>query len=103
MRVPFPIKDIHNDISLTRFVIPGLTKPALACPVLDTGYLVRGNPVFLKYWFPAFAGTASGFLLEFTPLKNGAGMTTFAIVNVAVFKMFFYDRLGSQLGLRSRR
>jgi len=23
-----------------------LTKPALACPVLDTGYLIRGNPVF---------------------------------------------------------
>jgi hypothetical protein len=30
------------------FVIPGLTKPALACPVLDTGYLIRGNPVFLS-------------------------------------------------------
>jgi hypothetical protein len=27
-------------------VIPGLTQPALACPVLDTGYLIRGNPVF---------------------------------------------------------
>jgi hypothetical protein len=58
---------IHDDISLIRFVIPGLTEPALACPVLDTGYLVRGNPVFLKEWFPAFAGTVSGFLLEFIP------------------------------------
>jgi hypothetical protein len=27
--------------------------------------LIR-NPVF-RYWFPAFAGTTSGFLLEFTP------------------------------------
>jgi len=60
-------KTIHDDISLIRFVIPGSTEPALACPVLDTGYLIRGNPLFLKYWFPAFAGTASGFLLEFIP------------------------------------
>jgi hypothetical protein len=28
----------------------------------------------------------AGFLLEFTPLKNGAGMTAFAVVNVAVYK-----------------
>jgi len=53
------IKAIHDDISLIRFVIPGSTEPA--------PYLIRGNPLFLKYWFPAFAGTASGFLLEFIP------------------------------------
>ena len=53
---------IHDDISLIRFVIPGLTKPA--------PYLIRGNPVFLKYWFPAFAG-----------------MTAFAMINVAVYKL----------------
>jgi len=36
-------------ISLIRFVIPGLTEPALACPVLDTGYLIRGNPrIYLR-------------------------------------------------------
>ena len=34
---------IHDDISLIRFVIPGLTKPA--------PYLIRGNPVF--FWIPA--------------------------------------------------
>jgi hypothetical protein len=28
----------------------------------------------------------SGFLLEFTPLKNGAGMTAFVVINVAVYK-----------------
>ena len=43
---------IHNDISLTRFVIPGLTR----------------NPVF--FWIPAFAG-----------------MTTFAIIKVAVYSL----------------
>jgi len=37
---------IHDDISLVRFVIPGLTKPA--------PYLIWGNPVFS--WIPAFAG-----------------------------------------------
>jgi hypothetical protein len=37
----------------TLIVIPGLTEPALACPVLDTGYLIRGNPVFLPLWIPA--------------------------------------------------
>jgi hypothetical protein len=42
---------IHDYISLIRFVIPGSTEPALACPVLDTGYLIRGNQVFL--WIPA--------------------------------------------------
>ena len=42
---------IHDDISLIQFVIPGLTKLALACPVLDMGYLIRGNPVF--FWIPA--------------------------------------------------
>jgi hypothetical protein len=34
---------IHDDISLIRFVIPGLTKPA--------PYLIRGNLVF--FWIPA--------------------------------------------------
>jgi hypothetical protein len=38
-----------------------------------------------SFWFPAFAGTGSGFLLEFIPLKNGAGMTAFAMINVAVY------------------
>jgi len=28
----------------------------------------------------------SGFLLEFIPLKNGAGMTAFALFNVALYK-----------------
>ena len=50
----------------TMIVIPGLTKPA-PC-------LTRGNPV-RQDWFPAFAGTTSGFLLEFIPTKIGAGMT----------------------------
>jgi hypothetical protein len=50
--MPCKIEDfIHDDISLEQFVIPGLTKPALVCPVLDTGYLIRGNPVFS--WIPA--------------------------------------------------
>jgi hypothetical protein len=37
-------------------VIPGLTEPALACPVVDTGYLIRGNPIFfeLDSGFPAY-------------------------------------------------
>jgi len=30
----------------TQNLIPDLIEPALACPVLDTGYLIRGNPVF---------------------------------------------------------
>jgi hypothetical protein len=37
---------VPKPFSLT--VIPSLTKPALACPVLDTGYPIRGNPVFLN-------------------------------------------------------
>jgi hypothetical protein len=45
------------------FVIPGLTKPA--------PYLIRGNP-FFENWFPASAGTALGFLLEFIPMEIGA-------------------------------
>jgi len=57
---------IREDISLRGSVIPGLIRPALACPVLDTGCLIRGNPV-PKNWFPAFAGTTSVFPLEFTP------------------------------------
>ena len=28
----------------------------------------------------------SGFLLEFIPLKNGAGMTAFAVINVAMYR-----------------
>jgi hypothetical protein len=47
-------KIIHDDMGLDEFVIPGLTEPALACPVLDTGYSIRGNPV------PLF-GHARGF------------------------------------------
>jgi hypothetical protein len=39
------------------FCHSGLDKPA--------PYLIRGNPVFFK----------SGFLLEFIPMKIGAGMT----------------------------
>jgi hypothetical protein len=39
----FSIHSIHDDISLIRFVIPGLTEPA--------PYLIRGNPVF--FWIPA--------------------------------------------------
>ncbi len=31
-------------------------------------YLIRGGIQYLKYWFPAFAGTTPRFLLEFTPL-----------------------------------
>ena len=60
------ILSMHGDISLMHFVIPGKTKPA--------PYLIRGNPVF-ENWFPAFAGTTSGFPLEFIPVKIGAGMT----------------------------
>ncbi len=30
------------------YVIPGLTKPALACPVLDAEDLIRGNPVITR-------------------------------------------------------
>ena len=45
---------IHDGIGLVQFVIPVLTRLALACPVLDTGYLICGNPVL--FWIPAFAG-----------------------------------------------
>ena len=46
--------------------------------------LIRGHPDVvptkvgnhLKDWVPVFTGNP-GFRLEFTPLKNGAGMTTF--------------------------
>jgi hypothetical protein len=41
---------IRDDIHLVQFVFPGLTKPALACPVLDTGYLISGNPVFFSFF-----------------------------------------------------
>ena len=40
--------NIHNDISLTRFVIPGLT----------------WNPVF--FWIPAFAGMTSLAMINVT-------------------------------------
>ena len=43
----------HHRITLIRFVIPDLIKPALACPVLDTGCLKRGNPI-LKILVPCF-------------------------------------------------
>jgi hypothetical protein len=49
------------------FVIPGLTR----------------NPVF-ENWFPAFAGTTSGFLVEFIPLKNGAGMARPVLINEGI-------------------
>ena len=42
---------IRDDISLRESVIPGLTKPALVCPVLDTGE----------------SSASSVFPLEFTP------------------------------------
>ena len=62
----------------------GPEEPALACPVLDTGHLIRGHPDVvptkvgnhLKDWVPVFTRNP-GFRLEFTPLQNGAGMTTF--------------------------
>jgi hypothetical protein len=74
IKITVKIRTMHDKINLSRFVIPGVIKLALACPVLDTGYLIRGNPVF-ENWFPAFAGTMSGFPLEFIPVKIGAGMT----------------------------
>jgi len=39
----------------------GFEEPALACPVLDTGYLIRGHPETLE---------KTGFGLEFTPGEN---------------------------------
>jgi len=47
-------------------------------------HLIRGHPDVvptkvgnhLKDWVPVFTGNP-GFRLEFTPLQNGAGMTTF--------------------------
>ena len=62
---------IHDDISLMQFVIPGLTKPA--------PYLIRGNPVF--FWIPAHRLRGD----KFTPAKAGAGMTSIAAINVAVY------------------
>ena len=60
---------IHDDISLTQSVIPGLTKPA--------PYLIRGNPViFPPGQRPSWAG---GGIPAF------AGMTPFAVINVAVY------------------
>ena len=38
----------------TKVVIPDLIKPALACPVLDTGDLIRGNPGFQCKQEPSF-------------------------------------------------
>jgi hypothetical protein len=46
----YPLRPVHRDRH------SGLDKLALTCPVLDTGYLIRGNPVF-----------TTGFLLELTP------------------------------------
>jgi len=46
--------------------MPGLRSLPLACPVLDTGYLIRGHPEGLE---------RTGFRLEFIPMKIGAGMT----------------------------
>jgi len=34
---------MHEGIGLVQFVITGLTKLALACPVLDTACLTRGT------------------------------------------------------------
>ena len=52
---------IHDDISLIRFVIPGMTR----------------NPVF--FWIPA----------EVDPVHDtGAGMTAFAVINVAVYNSY---------------
>jgi len=53
---------MHDEINLSRFVIPGLIKLA--------PYLIRGNPVFS--WIPAFAG-----------------MTCSAVINDAVYNMIF--------------
>jgi len=57
----------------------GLEKPALACPVLDTGDSIRGHPPtkvknHLEDWVPVFTGNP-GFLMEFIPMKIGAGLT----------------------------
>jgi hypothetical protein len=57
------------------FTIPGLTKPALACPVLDTGYLIRGNPVFLSCIlagvYPVLDTTLRYSVLSRTPERSG--------------------------------
>ena len=45
---------VYANIILKRFIIPGLTKPALACPVLDTGYLIQEHSVF--FCIPTFEG-----------------------------------------------
>ena len=62
----------------------GLEEPALACPVLDTGYLIRGHPDVVPTkvgnhfidWLPVFTEN-TGFRLELIPMKIGAGMTPF--------------------------
>ena len=38
---------IHDYISLIRFVIPGSTEPALACPVLDTVLDTGESSIFM--------------------------------------------------------
>ena len=64
--------------------MPDLRSLPLACPVVDTGCLIRGHPDVvptkvgnhLKDWIPVFTRNA-GFWLEFVPMEIWVGMTTF--------------------------
>jgi hypothetical protein len=75
------------------FVIPGLTKLALACPVLDTGYLIRGNPV-CQILVPCFRRDDVWIPAGVYPvLRYGAGMTPFALINAGVYRSCRIDSL----------
>ncbi len=69
-------------------------------------YLIREHPDavptevgnHLKYWIPVFTGNP-GFRLEFTPMKIGAGMTTFLeTINLqGDFHLMGWDRRGRKV------
>ena len=88
--------------------MPDLIKPALACHVLDTGYLIRGHPDVvptkvgnhLKDWVPVFTGNPGFPALagnddyhpmneNVIPVKTGIqrGLSLILILRIAQFRL----------------
>jgi hypothetical protein len=68
LTLPVSPLSIRDDISLMWIVIPGLIKPALACPVLDTGYLIRGESSVFKILVPCFRRDFKSAMVRLTVL-----------------------------------
>ncbi len=56
--------------------MPGLDEPALACPVLDTGYVIRGHPETFENTGFRFPFQGRGTVTGMTPWYEARSLRT---------------------------